>query len=74
MVRASDLQSEDPGFYPLAGQGEGQFFLSLRVNSHAELFVPDPPLCVQHAPKFDHQRSHIDLSSGFIQDFKHKIP
>ena len=37
-------------FDPLAGQGEGQFFLSLRVNSCADSFVSDPPSCQCTAP------------------------
>ena len=52
VVRESEFKSEDPGFNPLAGQGEGQVFLSLRVDSCADLFVPDLPSCVWHAPKF----------------------
>ena len=43
------------GFDPLVWQGEKQLFLSLRVNSWADLFVPDlTPLrqCVAHVPKF----------------------
>ena len=32
MVRASEFISEDPGFDPLVGQGEGVVILSLRVN------------------------------------------
>ena len=48
------FKSEDPRFDPLAEQGEEQFFLYLRVNSCADLFVPDPPSCVWHAPKCVH--------------------
>ena len=43
VVRESEFKAEDPGFDPLAGQGELQFFLSLRVNSCADLFVLDRP-------------------------------
>ena len=45
MVNASECTSEDPGFDPLPGQGEGQFFvlLSFRVISCADFFVPEPP-------------------------------
>ena len=43
MVSAAEFKSDDPGFDPLAGQGKKQFFLSLRVNTCADLFVPDPP-------------------------------
>ena len=43
---------EDPGFDPLAGQGDGQFFLSFRVNPCADVFVPELPSCVRHEPKF----------------------
>ena len=47
VFRESEFISEDPGFDPLAGQGEGHFFfLSLRVNSCADFFMPDPPSCV----------------------------
>ena len=42
VISASELKSEDPGFDPLVGQGEGAVYLSLRVNSWADLFVPDP--------------------------------
>ena len=54
MVSASEFKSEDLGFDPLAaGQDGGAVFLSLRVNSCADLFVPDPPLRVYStAPKF----------------------
>ena len=46
VVRESEFKPEDPGFDPLAGQGEEYIFLSLRVNSCADLFVPDPPFRV----------------------------
>ena len=51
--------SEDPGFEPLAGQGEEQvgFFMSPRVNCCPYLFVPDPHSCVRHAPNF--VRTHV---------------
>ena len=39
------------GFHPLAGQDEDHFVLSLRVNPCADLFEPDPPSRVLHAPK-----------------------
>ena len=42
-ARASNFKPDAPGFHPLAGQGEGHFFLSLRVNFCADLFVSDPP-------------------------------
>ena len=42
VVRASGIKSEDPGFDPLAGQGDKHFSLSLRVNICADLFVPGP--------------------------------
>ena len=51
MAIVSEFKSEDPGFDPLAGHGE-EVFLCLSVNSCANLFVPDPPSCVQHALKF----------------------
>ena len=62
-----NIKSEDPGFDPLAWQGERQFFfLSFRVNSCADLFMPTPypqpppppqphlinPSCVRYAPTF----------------------
>ena len=52
MVSASELKPEDPGFDPLAGQGEGQFFCLSRVHSCADLFVPGPPSCVRNARDF----------------------
>ena len=53
MVREPEFKSEDLGFEPLPGQGEGQFFLPVRVNSScADLIVPDPPSRARHAPKF----------------------
>ena len=55
-LKSRDLNSEDPGFDPLALQGEEQtVLLSLRVNSCADLFVPDPPSCERHAPTFVHR-------------------
>ena len=46
--------SLDPGFDPLARQGERRaVFLSLRVDSFADLFVPDP------APFAGTARTHI---------------
>ena len=51
VVRESEFKSEDPGFDPWAGQGEGQFFCPSEVNSYVDLFLLDPPSCVQHAPK-----------------------
>ena len=66
VVRELELTSEDPGFDPLAGQGEKQFFLSLRVNSCADLFVPEPPfVCTtrtQVCATCARKRSHIHLS------------
>ena len=57
VVRASELKSEDPGFDPLAGRGEAgdTVFLFLRVNSRADVFVPEhsPP------PFVCTTRSHI---------------
>ena len=46
VVSASEFKSEDPGFDLLAGPNI--FFLSLRVNSSAYLFVPDTPSCVPY--------------------------
>ena len=52
MVRASEFKYQETGFDPLVGQNERQvFFHFLRVNSRADVFVPDPPSCVGHAPK-----------------------
>ena len=50
-LEETELKSEDPGFDPLAGQVE-KVFLTLRVNSCADLFVPDSPSCVWHAHTF----------------------
>ena len=56
VVTALEFKAEDPGFDPQAGQCGTTVFLSLRVNSCADLFVPDPPpffkICVWHTPKF----------------------
>ena len=51
VINASEFQPEVPGFDYLAGQSEN-FFMSLRINSCADLFVPNALSCVQHAPKF----------------------
>ena len=49
MVRVSKFKSEDLGLDPLVGAGYGTVFLSLRVKSRADLFVPDPPfVCTAH--------------------------
>ena len=48
----SDLKSEDPGFDQLAGKGEGPFLCPSESTLLHNLFMPDPPLCVRHAPKF----------------------
>ena len=49
----SEFKSEDHGLNPLAGQGEQQFLMSLRVNSCADLLVPGSPfMCVWYAPNF----------------------
>ena len=49
VVRASELQPGDHGFDPLAGQEKHSFFLSLRFNSCADLFVADPlRVCGKH--------------------------
>ena len=40
MVFSVEFKCEDLGFDPVVGQGEGHFFLTLRVNSCADLFVP----------------------------------
>ena len=52
MVRESEFKSEDPGFDPLAGQGEGQVLFAPPSQLLCRLvFVPDPPSSVRHAPK-----------------------
>ena len=51
VVTESEFKSKDPGFDPLAGRSEEQFFCP-SVNSCAHLFVPDPPLSVRHTPTF----------------------
>ena len=53
MVRSSELKSEDLGFDPLAGQGEGQFF----YLSESPL-VPDPPPPLLSCPFWTTQISH----------------
>ena len=45
--RALEFKSEDPGFDPLAGQGERQFFYPSESN-----LVPDPPSCARYTVKF----------------------
>ena len=53
MVSASEFKSEDLGFDTLVGAEGGGGGLPLRRdNSCAGLFVPDPPSCVRHTPKF----------------------
>ena len=36
------------------GRVKNSFFLSFQVNSYADLFVPEPSLCLQHVLKFVH--------------------
>ena len=50
-VTASEVKSEDPGFDPLVGQNEGQFFCPSESTLVHICFVPEPLLCVRHAPK-----------------------
>ena len=53
VVRKSEIKSEDPGFDPLAWQGEGQSFRLSESNSQI-LCRPvraRPPSCVRHAPR-----------------------
>ena len=50
--RESEFKSKDLGFDPLAGQGEEQVFFCPSESTCADVFVPDPASCVQHAPKF----------------------
>ena len=64
--RASEFQSEDLGFDPLAVQSEERFLylsLALRVNSWADFFSPPPPpppppSCVRHPILCACERSH----------------
>ena len=51
--RESEFKSEDSGFDPLAGQGEGESLII--VQTCLCLNPPPPPLphaCVRHAPEF----------------------
>ena len=42
VVREPEFRSEDPGFSPMVGQGQGPTkCVSARVNSCANMFVPD---------------------------------
>ena len=53
VVRESEFKSEDPGFNPLVGQGEVQFFWPCESTVvQISLCLHDPPSCVRHAPKF----------------------
>ena len=55
-----DFNSEDPGFDPLVGRGAD--FLSLRVDSFADLFVPKPSAYVRHASKISaHVKDPISI-------------
>ena len=51
----AEFKSKDPGFHPLVEAGSRTVFLSLRVNSCADLYVcltpPSPRSSVRHAPK-----------------------
>ena len=47
-----NFKSEDPGFDPLAEQGERQFFCPSESTLVQTCFAPDPPFCVRHAPKY----------------------
>ena len=75
VVRESDFKPEDLGFDPLAGQGENQFFSSLRVNSCADLFVPDPPfvftartqICEHVKDPISICRKRVDLTAGGME-------
>ena len=49
-LERGNSKPEDLGFEPLVGQGEGQFFLSPRVKTLADLFVSDLLSYVRHAP------------------------
>ena len=81
MVRASEFNSEDPGFDPLAEQGKGQFFVSLLllVNSCADLFVPDPSfVCTTRTQMCAHVkdlisicRKRVGITAGGMETRKH---
>ena len=55
-LRVNFKSGEELGFDPLSGgQSEESLFLSLRVNSYADVFVLDRPSCVgyiRHAHRF----------------------
>ena len=55
-LRVNFKSGEELGLDPLSGgQSEESFFLSLRVNSYADVFVLDRPSCVgyiRHAHRF----------------------
>ena len=52
VVSASEFKSEDPGFEPLARQGERRFFCPSESTSVQTCWCLTPLLCVWHAPKF----------------------
>ena len=57
VVRESEFKSEDPGFDPLAGQDERQFFCPSEAALCADLLVPDPSSWVRQA--FDLFCAHV---------------
>ena len=80
VVRASGFQSEDPGFDPLMSvPGWGTVFLSPRVNSCADLFVPEPPcvctarthMCAHVKDTISICRKRVGLTAGGIETRKH---
>ena len=80
VFRESEFKSEDPGFDPLAGQGEEPvFYPSKSINSCADLFVPDPPLvCMAHTQICAHVKDPISichnrlgLTAGSVETRKH---
>ena len=61
MVKIVGIQIQRPLVRSPGGAGWGTVFLFLRVNSCADLFVPDLPLCVRHAPKSVHVKYPISI-------------
>ena len=52
MVCESEFKSDDPGFDPLVGQGEGQFFYPSESTLVQACLCLTPPSCGQPAPTF----------------------
>ena len=61
--KKKSIKSVNPGFDPLVGQGEGQFFYPSKSTLVQTCLCRTPAACVRHAPKFLLMlRSHIHLS------------